>query len=363
MKELDFLVRRDDLKSTLWAEAQTHAEQTLETGQVLLRIDRVGLTTNNITYGVAGEALHYWDCFPAPVGWGRLPVWGYSDVVASRTPGLSEGERIWGYHPISRYLLVQPAQLSNSLFVDKSSHRSTLPPIYQNYERHARVDADLENLRILLRPVFGTGFLVDDWLHERELFGARQFVVASASSKTALATAYNFSRRAPRAYDVIGLTSVRNRAFCEHSGYYDRVLAYDEIASIDAAIPTVFVDVAGDVAIRRNVHQHFGVQLRHSMLLGLTHRTVSLAAPPEALPGPAPTLFFAGTHIDARLKTWGREGLYRRINEAQERFYDAAREWLQVVHARGRTAIESAYHEVRGGRLSPSQGVILSPSD
>ena len=52
-------------------------------GQVLVRIDRFAFTANNVTYGVAGDMLNYWSFFPAEEGWGRIPVWGFGDVVRS----------------------------------------------------------------------------------------------------------------------------------------------------------------------------------------------------------------------------------------------------------------------------------------
>ena len=84
---IDFLVRRNDFTQTRWVEAQRRAGSALEPGEVLLRVDRFGLTANNITYGVVGDLMGYWNFFPAPEGWGRIPVWGFADVVASRATG------------------------------------------------------------------------------------------------------------------------------------------------------------------------------------------------------------------------------------------------------------------------------------
>ena len=40
-------------------------------GQALLRIESFGLTSNDITYAVFGEAMNYWGFFPA-----SDPDWG-----------------------------------------------------------------------------------------------------------------------------------------------------------------------------------------------------------------------------------------------------------------------------------------------
>jgi hypothetical protein len=59
---------------------------------------------------------------------------------------------------------------------------------YNRYQRAASpVDAEAEARSSLLRPLFVTSFLLDDWLGEHDSFGAKVIVVSSASSKTALA--------------------------------------------------------------------------------------------------------------------------------------------------------------------------------
>jgi hypothetical protein len=48
----------------------------LSDGEVRLRVDRVGLSANNVTYAVLGQPLRYWQFFPArSTGWVRSWVW------------------------------------------------------------------------------------------------------------------------------------------------------------------------------------------------------------------------------------------------------------------------------------------------
>jgi hypothetical protein len=55
----------------------------LAQGEALLKISRVAITTNNITYAAFGEAMQYWGFFPTDDdAWGHMPVWGFVDVVA-----------------------------------------------------------------------------------------------------------------------------------------------------------------------------------------------------------------------------------------------------------------------------------------
>jgi uncharacterized protein DUF2855 len=69
---LDFLVLRDDLRRYEVADSPVPEPRP---GEVLLRVDRFGFSANNITYAALGNAMRYWDYFPAPGGWGRVPVW------------------------------------------------------------------------------------------------------------------------------------------------------------------------------------------------------------------------------------------------------------------------------------------------
>ena len=355
----DFLIRRDDLSQTSWQEAQERPESPLEPGQARLRVDRFSLTANNITYALLGDAMHYWNFFPAPEGWGRMPVWGYAEVVASTLPELREGERVYGYLPPSPYLRVAPERLSARGFMDGSAHRRALAEVYQRYERVQPSPVDVEDRLALLRPLFGTGLLIDDWLHAQQLFGARQVVLSSASSKTALGAAFMLSRRASREYQVVGLTSRRNRAFCERVGYYDRVLDYAELSKLAADVPTVTLDFAGNLQVLRDVHRHFAAALRHSALIGLTHREATLQAPNEELPGPKPELFFAPAHVQTGVKTWGPEGFAAHVAEGLGAFLTSTKAWLQIEHGKGQAAIEAAYRTIRDGQLEPDRGLVL----
>src|SRR5207302_2049994 len=81
----DLLVDRTDLSRTSVLDVPTPVPAA---GEVLLRVDRVGMTANNVTYAQFGDAMHYWDFFPAGDGWGRVPLWGFAEVEASSVEGV-----------------------------------------------------------------------------------------------------------------------------------------------------------------------------------------------------------------------------------------------------------------------------------
>jgi hypothetical protein len=230
----------------------------LAEGEVLVAVDKFAFTSNNVTYAAFGDAMQYWDFFPAPEGFGRVPVWGFGDVVASANPALKVGERIYGYLPMSSHVILKADHIKPAGFVDVSAHRAHLAAVYNQYTRVAgdqSYDASHESEQALLRPLFMTAFFIDDLIADNDFFGAKAVVLTSASSKTALGVAYLLSQN--RDVEVIGLTSPGNSDFVKSTGYYDRVVHYDDIASIPADLKVVFVDMAGNAKVISNLHNLF----------------------------------------------------------------------------------------------------------
>jgi hypothetical protein len=254
-------------------------------------------------------------------------------------------------------LVVRPGRVNERGFVDTAEHRQ---PMAAAYNQYARTDADPvydpdhEATQSLLRPLFYTSFLLDDFLADNGFFGARTVVLSSASSKTSAGTAFFLSERG--GIEVLGLTSPRNRAFVEGLGVYGRVLSYDEVAGDG---PAVYVDVAGDVAVRKAVHRHFGDDLVHSAVVGSTHWTAG-PGDGEALPGAAPAFFFAPEQIRRRADQWGAQKLEETFADAWRRAIAWSDGWLEVRRSQGPDEVRSAYLEVLDGHSPPSVGHVLS---
>ena len=358
---LDFLVDRDDLRRCEFAQSPPPDADALQADQVLLRVDRFGFTANNITYAAFGSAMSYWDFFPTREGWGRVPVWGFGDVVASTAEGVSPGERFFGYWPMSTHLLVQASSVSAAGFTDAAPHRKSLPAFYNRYLRCSE-DPDYtlqsEAQQMLFRPLFLTAFLLDDFFSEAAFFDATSVVLASASSKTAIALAHLLTGDRRPGIDVVGLTSAGNVSFVEGLGCYDRVVPYDRIDSLASDRPTVFVDMAGDGAVTGAVHHHFGDHLKHSCRVGATHWEAEPG--PESLPGPAPAFFFAPSQGQKRSDEWGPGGLQKRLGGAWGNFLAGVGGRVQVEERRGRAAVESVYRDTLEGRIPPDRGQVLS---
>ncbi|HMJ03734.1 MAG TPA: DUF2855 family protein [Conexibacter sp.] len=352
----DFLVKRDDLRDCRVAESDV---PEIDSGQALLRVHTFGLTANNVTYAVFGDAMHYWDFFPAADGWGRLPMWGFAEVEQSNAEDVEPGTRLYGYLPSSSHLVVTPTRAGEGSFVDASPHRAALPSAYHRYLATGAdpfYAADTEAMQMLLRPLFFTSFLIDDQLADEGLTARGPIVIASASSKTAIAAAFLLAQR--EEVELIGLTSPGNVAFVEGLGIYDRAVAYDAISSLDAA-PATFVDIAGDGDVRRAVHTHYGDELVHSVAVGMTHWEALRAGAGE-LPGPPPRFFFAPDRVVKRSRDWGRLELETRVADAWHPFCEWIAGWLEPIPGEGFEAVRDAYVDVLEGRVEPARAHVLT---
>ncbi|MEO7031743.1 MAG: DUF2855 family protein [Herbaspirillum sp.] len=335
----------------------------LNNGEVLLKISRAALTANNITYAAFGDAMQYWDFFPTgDEGWGQMPVWGFADVVASNISEVAIGERFYGYFPLASHVTVQPVRVSSRGFVDSSEHRSHLASVYNQYVRcsqdPAYRQAD-ESYQAVVRPLYVTSFVCADFLQDNQFFGARQVVISSASSKTAYGLA--FCLRDQHRVSVSGLTSKQHQSFVEHLDCYQQVVSYEQLASIAADVPTVYVDFSGNEELRAAVHQHFGAALLYDCQVGAAQ---NVRSPRDtALPGPAPKLFFAPSQIEKRLSEWGPQVFGQRSNEAQLRFIqrvsDASDPWMRLVEHDGLASAQSLLSDMLAGRTVPGDAHVV----
>ena len=352
-----FQVARADLTKTRFAPAALGA---LPAGEVLLKVDRFAFTANNVTYAEAGDVLKYWEFFPAPEGWGVIPVWGFADVVESNHDDVPRGERLFGYWPMATHLALKPERVDARAIVDGTPHRRALPMTYNIYQRTSvggpLYDPRHEDSQSLFMPLFGTSFLIDDFLAEQSYFGARAVVITSASGKTAFSLAHLLHRRG--AVETVGLTSSGNRAFVSSLGCYDRVISYEEIAQLPASQAAVLVDFAGNGQVRTAVHAHYRDNLKYSCAVGMSHR--DMHPPGKGLPGPKPEFFFAPEQRRKRTQEWGRDEYTARFGTEWNAFLPVAERWLKITRSSGREAIQRVYLETLNGGVAPDRGNILS---
>ena len=346
-------INKSDITGTRLAD--TAAPAVAAPGTVVLHLEKFALTSNNISYALSGDFLDYWGFYPTEAGWGRLPAMGFGVVTSSAVAGIDEGSRWFGFYPVADHHVVE-AVVKSGGFSDNGAHRERHAPAYRQFDPAdpSRSDED-ESYYLLLRGLFITSHLCEDFLRDNSMFGASQVLITSASSKTSLALAHEVRRNG--AARSVGLTSAANIDFVRSTGLYDDVVTYDDIETLEQ-VPSVVVDMAGSAGILRRIHSRFGDALTHSCRVGATHWEDSGSL--DGIDGPVPAFFFAPSQLVKRGKEWGREALYERMESALSVFSTDARRWMRVEESRGADAVLDIYGRLVSGSVDPAAGHVLS---
>ncbi len=352
-----FEVNRQDFRRT---RVVAVANAGLADGQVRLAVERFALTSNNVTYAVAGDMLDYWGFFPADPPWGRIPAIGLGSVIESSHPDIEPGGRWFGFYPMATKLVVDAQRRGGQGFRDVGPHRTNHAATYTDFRdisADPTFDIDRIDEYLLLYAMFMTSFLINDHLGDRTFEGASTTIVTSASSKTSISLASCLATRDD--VSAVGLTSARNREFVESLGLYDQVATYDEVAQLDASARSGVVDMTGSTEVLSAIHHHFGDAMAFSISVGVTHweERDADAAP---LPGPTPEFFFAPGQLVKRVEDWGSEELQTRIASAYHTMVEHSASWLRVEYRQGPDRIESTYRDLLEGRADPTSGFICS---
>jgi hypothetical protein len=367
-----FEVNKSNLAKTRIVPYDIH--QALAENEVILKVDKFALTANNITYGIAGDSLGYWRFFPSQelLGdntgvasqWGRLPVMGFADVIASANNQIQIGERVWGFMPMATHVKILAGRIHDGGFSDISPYRKDLAPLYSAFERvksNPFYTTKNEDFEILVRGLFTTSWLVDDYMDDNQYFGASQYLITSASSKTSIALAFTIKQRGK--CSSIGITSTSNLKFVESLGCYDHVICYDDITDLNAEIPSILVDMAGSKKTLSAIHYHFKEQLSYSCRIGATHHSDMLPADLasiDSLPGAIPTFFFAPTQLKKRVTDWGHHETMKQIGLSLLSYIEFCRSIMTIVHTTDKKKIEPIYQDVLSGKADASIGLIVS---
>jgi hypothetical protein len=351
--------RKSSLTETRIVDAP---DAPLADGGVRLAIESFSVTANNVTYAVIGDMFGYWNFFPTgKEDWGVVPMWGHARVAESQHPDIAVGERVYGYLPMATHLDVLPSKVSDGGFTDMADHRQPMSPFYNQYSRLAadpEHDPAREDARMIFGPLFKTGFLIEAFMRRNDWFGASQCVLTSASSKTAMALAHCIRQSSP-GVKRIGLTSPGNIAFVEKTGLYDVVLPYGDDLGLPQA-DSVSVDFAGNAGVLRAVHVGLGEQLHYSCTVGMTH-VGARGGTGDALPGPAPTLFFAPDHAVAIVKDMGPQAFGAAVAQSWTGFLTLSDSLLHVDHRDGLAAAVTAFADTLAGKADPAVGIVIRP--
>ena len=333
----------------------------LAEGQVLVAIDKFGLTANNVSYAVTGDNIGYWQFYPVEDGWGVVPGWGCGTVIQSSCGNIPEGERLWGYFPMASHAVLTPGNIHADYFVDVAEHRLELPPIYNQFRRtqaEPEFLQQMENERCLLFPLFMTSYLICDYLIDNDFFGAQQVVIGSVSSKTGFGLAQMLHNDPEVTQSVIGVTSQGNMDFVKGLGCCDQIVLYKDEAEIDASVPTAYVDMSGDARLTVSLHNHLGDNLVESCMVGASHWQEGGKV--GELPGARPRFFFAPGQIDKRNKVWGPGVAMGKAMTASAKVAALVADDIQVQWVEGSASLADHWALLLDNKIPPSTGLMVS---
>jgi hypothetical protein len=334
---------------------------SLNQGEVLVAIDKFGLTANNVSYAISGDSLGYWGFYPGMGDWGNVPVWGCANVVASNNDDIDVGERFWGLFPMASHTVIKPGRIGTEQFADQSEHRQALPRLYNTYRRTQAEPAivqQYENERCLLVPLFTTAYVIYDYLLFNDLFTAKQIIIGSVSSKTGFGLAKMLYDDPKVNAKIIGITSAANKAFVDNLSCCDEVILYGDEHQIDNRLASAYIDMSGNIGLTTTLHQHLGDNIVDSAMVGASHWEAGGIAP--QLPGAKPTFFFAPTHIGKRDAEWGAGATMKKGMEYSIKLTIELKALINIEWIQGAENLQKTWLELLDNKIAANRGLMVA---
>ena len=348
-----FLVNKYDLFEATFSEENIPISKENE---VILEIQRYAFTANNITYAVIGDTLGYWNFFPAEEPYGIVPVWGFAYVISSKNENISEGDKFYGYFPMSRYLKVIPKKENAFGFIDDSNHRRKLPSVYNHYLKIPKdVDKSVE-YHPLIKPLFLTSFLNYFFLKDENFFESDQIILTSASSKTALSLAFLLSKyKSKDKKKIIAITSEKNTKFLSKIKLYDTVLSYDNAEENLNTSKSVIVDFAGNSDYLKKLSDYLGDLLKHVSLIGLA----DWSSKTNFKSIPNSKFFFAPNHAEKRYREMGVKRTTLLADDLLKEFIMKIKNYIKLEYCNNSKELHELYLKSLKGKIDPSKGYMV----
>ncbi|NND67238.1 MAG: DUF2855 family protein [Halioglobus sp.] len=389
-KRVMIATRREDMPDTVVLRDELPA---LEAGEIRMRVDKVGLSSNNLFYAQMGDApfLKFFAVYPLSEDHADLaivPAWGLATVIESANPDFAVGEQFRGLLHMTNVVQMK-ARRTPEGFEAFGGDRDKINQAYNVFlwidpegASPIRGSGEKSDLAMTAAPGASSGFVLAQLLKMHDCYGGNSLVLTSASSKLALATAQCVRelRDTGALEQIIGYTGDANKGFVESTGLYDQVLGYAQ--DLPDGLRHVLVDVAGDAAIyKRNkarCAKAFAVGGTHSEAeasvftafgpSGFLKMFIDMMAPQGIKNwaarnlNPKLEMFFAPTVINELIAQWGRDELTRRTDAALTEFVDAAVDsgWIAVARSETPEAAQAAYRRIVEGKVPPAEAVILT---
>ncbi|SMH51051.1 Protein of unknown function [Rathayibacter oskolensis] len=353
-----FEVRLDDPLGSSRLLTETLREP--EPGEIVLEVERFGLTSNNLTYALLGNETptRYWDAFPAADGWGRVPAWGSARVIDGDESVARPGERFVGLLPMADRFVFAGRRAEDGVLVGSATGRNAMPSMYRDLHRVEDEDAAQGSAaEVLLRPFFTFAALL---AREVSDGGAETAVVTSASSKAGLLLGRLLQQGGVR---TVGLTAAPRVAATESTGAFTEVRSYSDVSGLTAEGRTVLLDIAGNAEVSSAVARQLSDDLARIIVVGATHHDAAAgAAEPDDSPSPEVDLFDTAEHEAGYSEEHGAAALRALEDDAREALLPWASRWIQLDEVEGVGSLEEAWRTVQEPPASPLRGIVVTAS-
>ncbi|MCX2980730.1 DUF2855 family protein [Halieaceae bacterium IMCC14734] len=367
----------------------------LEHDEIRLRVDKVGLSANNLFYAQMGEApfLKFFSVYPLSEEHKDLaivPAWGVATIIESANPEFTVGEQYRGFLHMTNVVQMKARRTAEG-FQAFGGKRDKINQAYNGFLTVAAGgtspiagEGPKADLAMTSAPGGGSGFILYELLKMHAFYGANSVVLTSASSKLSLVTAQLLreQRDSGELQCVVGYTAKSNQAFVRSTGLYDLVICYEDALPDDTELKHLLVDVAGDAAIYKRGKDKFvkafAVGGTHADAeasvftafgpSGFVKMLIDMVAPASIKTwaarrlSPKLEMFFAPTVISELLDKWGHEQMDIKSDAALTAFVDAAIDgnWMSVHRAETPEAAQAAYRRIVEGKVPPAEAVILA---
>ncbi|KAJ3337510.1 Acyl-CoA wax alcohol acyltransferase 2 [Gonapodya sp. JEL0774] len=320
VKSVQFIFKQADPREF---EVRTTQLGPLKQGEILVRIDKFGVTSNNVSYLATGRSLRYFDFFPVEgdkqKALGKMPVWGFATVTHSLSP------------------LVET---SPSAFTVR---RDDLPEdrlVYLTYSRVSKRDLptpttqELEDQGMLLRGLWSTGYLLADYVLGKNNFSSptgpptKTVVIISASSKTAYSLETASTQSSPKDLPI-------REGGC------------------------VVVDMAGDDSVTKAIYDRYGLSgVRQTVRVGASHWSSPVPSVASFRP-PNSHFFFAPGWSGERVKELGGAEFARRQRDMWDRTMRVCGAWIKVEKGFGPERSKEIVERVLAGDYNALEGFVV----
>ncbi|MBD8526536.1 DUF2855 family protein [Pseudomarimonas arenosa] len=349
------------------ARGNWHALRRVETldtpmrpGLIELQLEQFALTANNVTYALLGESYRYWDFFPAAPGEAIVPVWGAAKVVASTADLVAVDSRFYGFFPMATHCRLQPGEITGGGFVDAQLHRRELAAVYNRYERLPADAGKDESLNCVFKPLLVTAAMLAERLRNALPAKGGRVVMTSASSKTAMLSAFCVRQLFADAVPLIGITSPSRVARLSQSGLFDQVFCYQDIDHVGAgqAASDALLDFAGAGQWLEQLHDQLAVSLLLSLRIGKADWQSESGKPAR---GPAPETFFAPREVELFFAKHGAAAYRQRMMMLWSRFLSQADRLCQVREAHGFDPLSQLWQRLIAGQVDDQEAWVVRP--